>query len=163
MQEITSDKNLNKSQITVFKKLILPIDELLASKNDSLPKHPNQKYEYYDFFVLLVYYFTSEFSSLKLLINGLLNKGLLPAELKLRQVPYSTFSDAFERFSPDLFKTVFQHITQNMHLKSIPELMTLGRLYCIDGSLFPVINSMLWAAYTSTHKAVKLHLCFIIV
>ncbi len=35
-----------------------------------------------------------------------------------------------------------------------------GTLYCIDGSLFPVISSMLWADYTSTHKAVKLPLCF---
>jgi len=31
---------------------------------------------------------------------------------------------------------------------------------CIDGSLFPVISSMLWAAYTTHHQALKLHLCF---
>lgn len=47
-----------------------------------------------------------------------------------------------------------------MPFKKIPELVALGTLYCIDGSLFPVISSMLWADYTSTHKAVKLHLCF---
>lgn len=132
----------------------------MANQNDSLPKHHNQKYEYYDFFVFFVYYFTSGAKSLKLLINGLLNKGLLPDELKLRQVPYSTFSDAFERFSPNLFRSVFQHLIQKLHFKEIPELMVLGTLYCIDGSLFPVISSMLWADYTSTHKAVKLHLCF---
>jgi len=36
----------------------------------------------------------------------------------------------------------------------------LGTLYCIDGSLFPVISSMLWAEYTTNHQALKLHLCF---
>jgi len=160
MQKRISDSCQEKTQPTVFKTLISPIDEFLANQNDSLPKHPNQKYEYYDFFILLVYYFTSEAQSLKLLINGLLNKSLLPDELKLRKVPYSTCSDAFERFSPKLFRAVFQHILQLKHFKNIPELMALGTLYCIDGSLFPVINSMLWADYTSTHKAVKLHWCF---
>ncbi len=66
---------------------------------------------------------------MKLLINGLLNKGLLPNELELRQVPYSTFSDAFERFSPELFRAVFQHLLQTLHFKKIPELMALGTLY----------------------------------
>jgi len=159
MPELISDDCLSEPQTTVFKKLISPIDEFVATQNDSLPKHHNQKYEYYDFFVLLVFYFISEYSSLKLLINGSLNKGLLPDALKLRQVPYSTCSEAFERFSPDLFRTVFQHLTQNLYFKEIPELVALGTLYCIDGSLFPVISSMLWADYTSTHKAVKLHLC----
>jgi len=110
--------------------------------------------------MFLVYYFVSETKSLKLLINTLLNKGLLPNELNLRQVPYSTFSDAFERFSPNLFQDVFQHIIKKIHFKEIPELMVFGTLYCVDGSLFPVINSMSWANYTSTHKAVKLHLCY---
>jgi len=38
--------------------------------------------------------------------------------------------------------------------------MALGTLYCIDGSLFPVLNSMLWAEYRQNCKAVRLHLCF---
>ena len=81
-------------------------------------------------------------------------------ELKLQQVPYSTFSDALERFSPKLFQAVFQHVLQTLSFKEIPELMALGTLCCIDGSLFPVISGIKWADYTSTHKAVKLHLCF---
>jgi hypothetical protein len=160
MPKSTEDNSLSEPQTTVFKKLIEPMEQFVVNQNDSLPKHPNQKYEYNDFLVFLVYYFTTEAKSLKLLINGLLNKGLLPNELELRQVPYSTFSDAFERFSPELFRAVFQHLLQTLHFKKIPELMALGTLYCIDGSLFPVISSMLWADYTSTHKAVKLHLCF---
>jgi len=160
MPELTSDDCLNEPQPTVFQKLIDPIDEFVANQSDSLPKHHNQKYEYYDFFMLLIYYFTSNAQSLKLLVNGLLNNGLLPNELNLRPVPYTTCSDAFERFRPELFQAVFQHLLQNMPFKKIPELVALGTLYCIDGSLFPVISSMLWADYTSTYKAVKLHLCF---
>jgi hypothetical protein len=44
--------------------------------------------------------------------------------------------------------------------KAIPELDALGRLYCVDGSVFPAIASMLWAEYTSQHQALRLHLCF---
>jgi len=91
MPELTSDDCLNEPQPTVFQKLISPIIEFVTNQSDSLPKHPNQKYEYCDFVVLLVYYFTSNAQSLKLLINSLLNNGLLPKELNLRQVPYSTF------------------------------------------------------------------------
>jgi hypothetical protein len=163
MSESTSDNCLNQPQPTVFKKLIDPIDEFVTNQNEKLVKHHNQKYEYYDFFIFLIYYFVSIATSLKLLINTLLNKGLLPNELNLRQVPYSTFSDAFERFSPNLFRDVFQHLIKDLHFKEIPELMVLGTLYCIDGSLFPVISSMSWADYTSTHKSVKLvklHLCY---
>jgi len=36
----------------------------------------------------------------------------------------------------------------------------LGKLYCVDGSLFPAIASMVWAEYTSKHQAIRLHLCF---
>jgi len=93
MPEPTSYNCLNEPQTTVFKKLIEPINEFVAEQNEKLEKHHNQKYEYYDFFSFLVYYFTSEAKSLKLLINGLLlNKGLLPDELELKVVPYSTFS-----------------------------------------------------------------------
>jgi len=160
MSESTNDNSLNQPQPTVFKKLIEPIEEFVAKQNDELPKHHNQKYEYYDFFIFLNYYFVSGAKSLKLLINTLLNQGLLPNELNLRPVPYSTFSDAFERFSPNLFRDVFQYLVKDFHFKEIPELMILGTLYCVDGSLFPVISSMSWAEYTSTHKAVKLHLCY---
>jgi len=48
-----------------------------------------------------------------------------------------------ERFSPRLFQAVFQHLLSTVSFKAIPELATLGTVCCIDGSLFPVISSML--------------------
>jgi hypothetical protein len=109
---------------------------------------------------LLIYYFVSGTTSLKLLITARLNLGLLPAELGLQPVPYSTCQEAFERFSPCLFQAVFQHLLANISFKAIPELATLGTVCCMDGSLFPVLSSMRWAAYTTHHQALKLHLCF---
>ena len=145
---------------TVFQKLLEPVERFVQEQSQQLPKHPKEKYPYEAFFRLLIYYFVSGSKSLKLLINAQLNLGLLPAALGLQPVPYSTCQEAFERFSPRLFQAVFQHLLSTVSFKAIPELATLGTVCCIDGSLFPVISSMLWAAYTTHHQALKLHLCF---
>ena len=147
-------------QPTVFDQLLEPVDDFVRNQDRKLPKHPNQKFSYYDFFRLLMYFFVAEGKSLKLFIVTKLNKGLLSEALELRRVPHSTFGEAFERFPVTLFQSVFQHLLSRVTFRSIPELAALGRLYCIDGSLFPVISSMLWAEYTSKHQSLKLHLCF---
>ncbi len=130
---------------TVFHKLIEPVKDFVKEQNHRLPKHPRQKYDYESFCRLLIYYFVSGSKNLKLLVQTRLNAGLPPPELGLRPVPYSTCQEAFERFSPRLFQAVFQHLLSTISFKVVPELATLGRLCCIDGSLFPVISSMLWA------------------
>lgn len=68
---------------------------------------------------------------------------------------YTTFGEAFERFSVSLFQKIFEHLLTTLKYKSIPELETLGKRYCVDGSLFAVITSMLWAKYTEKHQAMK--------
>lgn len=156
----TMDPSVSAEQPTVFQKLVEPVEDFVKEQNHRLPKHHNQKYDYEDFFRLLIYYFVGGTTSLKLLIQTRLNAGLLPPELGLRAVPYSTCQEAFERFSPRLFQAVFQHLLSNVSFKAVPELAALGTLCCIDGSLFPIISSMLWAEYTSKHQALKLHLCF---
>jgi hypothetical protein len=75
-------------------------------------------------------------------------------------VARSTFNDAFERFSPDLFKEVFIYLLKTLSLIAIPELAALGTLYCIDGSVFPVLSSVQWAEYKEKFRAAKMHLCF---
>ena len=147
-------------QPTVFEQLIEPVDKILREQDAGLPRHHNQKLSYYDFSRLLLYFFISTPGSLKLFIVTQLNRGLLPAALHLHPVPYTTFLEGFERFPVYLFRDIFQHLLSTLPLKQIPELAALGTLYCIDGSLFPVINSMIWAEYTSKHRALKLHLCF---
>lgn len=145
---------------TVFEELLQPIDDFVRKQDQQLPRHPNQKFGYYDFFRLLMYYFATGGKSFRLFIMVQLNNGLLPSALNLRPVPYSTVKEAFDRFSVKLFREAFQYLLDNLPFKHLPESAKLGKLYCIDGSIFPVISSMQWAEYTSKYKALKLHLCF---
>ena len=110
---------------------------------------------------MLIYFFvtSNEHSSIKIFI-GVLKKGLVPGELNIPITPRSTFNDAFSRFSIDLFRDAFTYLLSELKIKHIPELSVFGILYCIDGSYFPVISSMLWAEYKTGHNALKLHLCF---
>jgi len=156
----TNETLPDSSALTVFEQLLAPLGEFVQKQDAELPRHHNQKFGYYSFFRLLMYFFAADGKSFKLFINTKLNKGLLPATLNLQPVPYSTANEAFERFSVNLFKDAFQHLLQTVPFKHIPELAALGTLYCIDGSLFPVINSMLWAEYKSKQQSLKLHLCF---
>jgi hypothetical protein len=70
---------------------------------------------------------------------SMLKKGLISEELNIPITPRSTFYDAFSRFSISLFRDVFIHLLSGLKMKHIPELAAFGSLYCIDGSLFPVI------------------------
>jgi hypothetical protein len=150
----------NNTVPTVFEKLLQPIDDFVKNQDQQLPRHPNQKFGYYDFFRILMYYFATGGKSFRLFIMVQLNNGLLPNALNIRPVPYSTIKEAFDRFSVKLFKEVFQYLLDNLPFKHLPELAKLGKLCCIDGSIFPVIKSMQWAEYTSKSQALKVHLCF---
>lgn len=143
----------------VFDKFLEPVQALIEEQNQTLTPHHNEKFTFKNFFRLVIYYLVTSYSSAKILIN-MLNKDLLPPELKLCKVPYPTFNEAFERFSPRLFKAIFAGLVSSMSLTAIPELAALGTLYCVDGSVFPTLISMHWAQYKTTAKAVKLHLCF---
>jgi hypothetical protein len=144
----------------VFDKLLEPVMGFVQEQHKRIPQHHNQKLDYTTFFRLLMCFFLILPDSLKLFITTKLNHGLLPKEFGFNRVPYSTFQEGFSRFSPDLFRDVFQHTLKTLSFKSVPDFSALGVLCCVDGSLFPVIQSMLWAEYTKDHQALKLHLCF---
>jgi hypothetical protein len=149
-----------QEQPSVFDKLMEPVQTFIEKQNQELPSHYLEKFFYDEFSRLLIFYFVSDIPSIALLIDNYLKKDLLAPALKLRKVPRSTFNDAFERFPPDLFKEVFIHLLKTLSLKAIPELAALGTLYCVDGSVFPTLSSMLWAEYKQKCRAAKLHLCF---
>ena len=149
-----------QSDPTVFDALLDPVQAYVEQQDRQCPLHHNETYSYGEFFRLLAFYFVSDIPSIALLIKTYLKKGLLSPALKLRYVPCSTFNDALERFSPDLFRDVFVFLLSTISLQAVPELAALGIFYCIDGSLFPTLCSMRWAEYRSTCQALKLHLCF---
>jgi len=145
---------------SVFDKFMEPVQPIIEKQNQELTPHHLEKFSYQEFFRLLVFYFVSDIPSIALFINTYLKKDLLSPALKLRKVARSTFNDAFERFSSDLFQAVFIHLLKILSLQAIPELAALGILYCIDGSLFPMLSSVLWAEYKKNCRAAKMHLCF---
>jgi len=149
-----------QEQPSVFDKLMEPVQSFIEKQNQELTSHYLEKFLYQEFLRILIFYFVSDIPSIALLINTYLKKDLLPPALKLQKVPRSTFNDAFERFSPDLFKEVFIYLLKTLSLIAIPELAALGTLYCIDGSVFPVLSSVLWAEYKENFRAAKMHLCF---
>ena len=72
----------------------------------------------------------------------------------------STFFDGFNRFPVRYFQLLFGLLLSTLPLQVIPELAPLGRLLCVDGSLFPALASMYWAPYQSGCNAFRLHLAF---
>jgi len=145
---------------TVFDALLDPVHAYVDQQNHQRTPHHNETFSYADFFRLLAFYVVSDIASIALLLDTHLKKRLLPPALNLRYVPRSTFNDAFERFSPALFRDVCIFLLSKLQLQEVPELAALGVFYCIDGSLFPTLCSMQWAEYRSTCQALKLHLCF---
>lgn len=72
----------------------------------------------------------------------------------------SMYSEAFVRYDPQIFRTIFYHLVTSLSFMFVPELECLGRILLVDGSLFPAVATMQWASYQSTANAIKLHLAF---
>jgi hypothetical protein len=105
---------------------------------------------------LLIYYFAKAPGSGRQLLTDTLSTA---AELGLAKAKRSTFFDAFQRFPVAWFVTLLTTLLTTIAWKAIPELDTLGKLYCVDGSLFRALARMLWAEYKTNHPAIRLHLC----
>lgn len=150
-----------KENDTVFEKIIEPVLPIVEDQCKNLTPHHNEKLNFQAFFRLLIYFFCREdITSAKLFIISFLNKGILSPELKLQNTSYTSFLEAFGRFPPELFQAIFKNLILSIGLISIPELAAFGPLICVDGSLFPTINSMMDAEYKKDSNAVRLHLSF---
>ncbi len=146
---------------TVFEKILEPVLPFVEEQSLKLKPHHNEKLCFQAFFRLLIFYFLRKsIPSAKVLICSLLNKGVLSPKLKLQQISYTAFIEAFDRFSPELFKAVFQSLILTVGVQSVPELAAFGPLICVDGSLFPTLKSMIWADYKKNKNAIRLHLHF---
>lgn len=103
------------------------------------------------------------------IIKGIKSIGLLVTETKTSPVAEamdlviaskSMYSEAFSRYSPEVYRKIFLQLLEVLDFMPIPEIKHLGRLLLVDGSLFPAIVSMQWATYKKTAKAIKLQLSF---
>jgi hypothetical protein len=139
-----------------FYELCEPIDSFLEQHEHEHPPHHLEKLHFADFVRKLIYHFTKNCESGRQLVIDL---ETAPPELKLDEVKRSTFFDAFRRFPVVWFASLLAFLLAAVPWQAIPELDALGKLYCVDGSLFPAIATMLWAEYTSQHRAIRLHFC----
>ncbi len=146
-----------KKSRTTFEELFRPLETSLEQHERDHPPHHREELHFTDFVRILVYHFVKGCESGRLLLTDL--ESAAP-ELNLPEVKRSTFFDAFQRFPVAWFAQLFAFVLAAVAWKSIPELDALGQLYCVDGSLFPAIATMLWAEYTSEHQAIRLHLVF---
>jgi len=147
----------SEKERTTFATLFQPIEAVLVQHERDHPPHHRETLHFKDFVRKLVYHFTKGCESGRQLMTDI---STAAPELELGEVKRSTFFDAFQRFPVIWFANILSFLLATVAWRAIPELDALGKLYCVDGSIFPVIASMLWAEYTSTHKAIRLHLCF---
>jgi hypothetical protein len=142
---------------TTFDALFQPLEATLAQHEQDHSPHHRETLHFAQFVRLLVYHFVKSCESGRQLLTDTLSAA---PELGLSPVKRSTFFDAFQRFPTTWFAGLLSFLLATVIWQAIPELDALGRLYCVDGSVFPAIASMLWAEYTSRHRAIRLHLCF---
>ena len=144
-------------QPTTFDQLLQPLLEPLNELERQRRIHHLEKLSLRAFVLLLVYYFTIWVHSGRQLVTNTLSAA---PELGLARVKRSTFFEAFNRFPVGYFQLLFATLLGTLSLPAIPELAMVGRLLCIDGSLFPALATMYWARYQSGHNALRLHLAF---
>jgi len=153
----STTEEMTDEEITTFERLMQPLTLALEEIEKSRSIHHLEKLSLTAFVTLLVYYFTEIIGSGRLLLTDVLNA---PKALNLPTVARSTFFDAFKRFPVEWFAKMLIVLLTTAAWKEIPELQALGKLYCVDGSIFPALATMLWAEYQSQCNALKLHLVF---
>jgi len=142
---------------TTFDELLRPLETTLETIENSRSIHHREVLSFTAFVRLLIYYFVKAPRSGRQLLTDTLSA---VSSLGLAIVKRSTFFDAFDRFPVEWFVMLLTTVLTAVIWKAIPELDALGKLYCVDGSLFPALASMLWAEYKTNHAAIRLHLCF---
>jgi len=147
----------SEKDCTTFDVLFQPLELPLAQHEHDHPPHHRETLHFKEFVRTLVYHFSKGCESGRQLLT---DASTAMPELELPPVKRSTFFDAFRRFPIAWFASLLSFLLTTVTWKAIPELDALGKLYCVDGSVFPAIATMLWAEYTSKHKAIRLHLCF---
>ena len=142
---------------TTFDQLLQPLQETLDQLENQRTRHHRETLSFRAFVRLLLYYFTASVESGRQLLTDTLSAA---PSLGLEKVKRSTFFDGFNRFPVRYFQILFATLLGTLALPVIPELAMVGRLLCVDGSLFPALATMYWAQYQSGSNALRLHLVF---
>lgn len=143
--------------MTTFHELLAPVMPIIQQIEHDRPKHHNEDLTWSDFTRILVYFFTNDRTSGNELIVALQSAD--PA-LGLPKTSRRALSEGFWRFSPKLLQRVLTTYLTTATYPDIPELSFIGPTYAVDGSRFPLIQSIYWPQTHDVVKHVKLHLKF---
>jgi hypothetical protein len=144
----------------VFDEIIAPVMPLIVKEAQRLPQDAS-KYtlSFQPFTLNLLFALIKGIKSIRLLVTEIKTSSEAKA-LGLVSASKSMYSEAFYRYSPQTYRTLFYTMLAKMNFLEIPEIQALGRFCCVDGSVFPAIITMTWAAYQQKRNAIKLHLAF---
>ena len=143
---------------TVFVEIMSPVLPLLKEEAGKLERDAlTYKLSFYFFALNLLYAIIKNIKSIGLLVTDIRTSQEASA-LGLVDASKSMYSEAFIRYDPCLLRRIFYRLLEQLNFLEIPEIKALGRLWCIDGSVFPAFASMAWAHYRKTGNAIKIHL-----
>ncbi len=144
----------------VFDKIISPVTGFVREAQDSLPAD-SDKYtlSFAPFIYNILFAVVCNIKSISLLVTEI-RTSAAGEKLSLADASKSMYSEAFARYSPDLFRTVFYQLLASVSFLHIPEISHLGRILLADGSFFPAVLTMQRACYKENANAMKLHLAF---
>lgn len=148
------------NKVTVFETIIQPLLPLLNEEAHRL-KGDAQTYKLslHYFMLSLIYAVIHQVRSIRVLVTDIKTNPDLK-KLGFILASPSMYSEAFSRYKPEIFQRIFMMLLEKIEIKDIPEIRELGRFMLFDCSIFPAFKDMFWAAYTSTHQALKMHLAY---
>ena len=142
----------------LFCALFKPLAELINDKG-VVEKDAAKKLTFEKLLTLLVYFYLAGLDSLRSLITCLKTEALI-GQINLCLVGLSTIHDAFHRYQALLFQKLYLKLLNKLPVIQIEEFKELGRFVVIDGSIFAMAISEIWAEFRKNARALKLHLAF---
>lgn len=122
---------------TVFKTILAPLFSLLREQCAQLKGDADTyKLSLEPFVLTLVFAVLNNVKSISLLVTEI-DSSAVAREFGLIKASRSMYSEAFSRYSAEIFQNMFHRLLERLDFLSIPELQFLGRLVCVDGSLVP--------------------------
>lgn len=144
----------------VIDDILAPVMPLIVEEAQNLP-HDAATYtlSFQPFSLNLLVGLICGIKSIGLLVTHI-QTSAVASTLGLVQASKSMYSEAFLRYPASIYRAIFYALLKQINFLEIPEIRSLGRFCCVDGSFFPAIVTMTWARYREKKNAIKLHLAF---
>jgi len=151
---------MNANNLNVFKKIIEPVVPFITEAQNRIPNDATiYTLSLLPFTINIIFAIINRIPSISLLVTEIKTSDIAES-LGLAVASKSMYSEAFVRYDPAIFRSIFIKLLATLSFLNIPEIQHLGQILLIDGSLFPAISTMSWASYKSTANAIKMHLSF---